>query len=459
MLNRLGICVKLDGTDNARLVAEVESLVAMHQDEINLLQRSIADAQNAANSSESNLTAIGQYVDTLEQRLASFAIIRRDVELREQKCKEIEEQTLQLEQERDNLRTKIEEFEVEQSDLKALFEDLVDEQTNLRAEKAELIKERDSLLQGAQRSREALASLEVNMKRRDEETDEWRSKALEFENELNATKGETAEIQKGVQDVEASKGELQKQVDSMQTFSKELQSQLDAKTAEISALKEQLEAKAFELLEKQQQLVNRAAELRNITAKLELREEELKKQGAELSMLQTLLKQKAEQQPSLIPQQSVNTNTSKAQVLGGEKVGNSSVLNATANQNTTSLLLPLRSNFPANGKPPPAPANFTVKTRKIPFRQVRKFFAKTTGVHGAFTRQSKKDPPEGHRQPNLPNSDQQRPPPPSRRDPPKVPPRIQDLNKGAPSKSPPTVTQVSHQGVPPRNPSRPGTQT
>jgi chromosome segregation ATPase len=170
------------------LAAEVESLVEMHQNEINLLHRSIAEARNAANASESNLTAIGQYVDTLEQRLASFAIIRRDVELREQKCKEIEEQTLQLEQERDNLRTKIEEFEVEQSDLKALFEDLVEEQTNLRSEKAELIKERDSLLQGAQRSREALASLEINMKRRDEEIEEWRSKALEFENELNSTK-------------------------------------------------------------------------------------------------------------------------------------------------------------------------------------------------------------------------------------------------------------------------------
>ena len=181
-------------TDNARLAAEIESLVDMHQDEIGALQRSIASAQFAANVSESNLTAIGQYVDTLEQRLASFAIIRRDVETRELKCKEAEEQALQLEEERDNLQTKIEEFEVEQSDLKALFEELVEEQTSLRTENAELEKERDSLLQGAQRSREALASLEVNMKRRDGEIEEWKTKAVEFEKELNSTKGETTAV-------------------------------------------------------------------------------------------------------------------------------------------------------------------------------------------------------------------------------------------------------------------------
>ena len=58
--------------------------------------------------------------------------------MREQKCKEVEEHAKELEQDRDNLRAKIEEFEVEQSDLKALFEELVQEQTNLREEKAEL---------------------------------------------------------------------------------------------------------------------------------------------------------------------------------------------------------------------------------------------------------------------------------------------------------------------------------
>jgi hypothetical protein len=246
----------------------------------------------------------------------------------------------------------------------------------------------------------------------------------------------------------------------MQSFSKELQSQVDAKTAEISAMKEQLEAKASELVEKQQQLVTRAAELKNITAKLELREEELKRQGAELSKLQTLPKQKAEEQPSLLPNQTANTNASKAQGPGVEKVGNGTILNTTMDdQNKTSLILPTRGSSPTIGKPPPAKSK--VKTRSVPFRQVRKFFAKTTGVHGAFTPPSKKDSLDGRPQPKRPNSDPKLPPPPARTELSKVPPRpmSQDSNKGFPSKGPPrTGQQVFHQGVPPRGPPRPGTQ-
>ncbi|CAB9522526.1 Inherit from NOG: keratin, type II cytoskeletal [Seminavis robusta] len=422
--------------ENVRLAGEIESLVEMHQGEINTLSLSIAEAQNAANASESNLTAIGQYVDTLEQRLASFAIIRRDVELREQKCKQVEEHALQVEEERDNLRAKIEEFEVEQSDLKALFEELVQEQTKLRGDKAELEKERDALLEGAQRSREALASLEVNMKQRDNDIEEWRSKAVELENELNSTKQVTTEVEKGMQEVQAGKEDLAKQVVTMKSFSEELQAKLDSKTEEIAAMKEQLAIKASELKKNEEELSSRAAEFKRIHEELEERNEKVKTQEAELANLKELA-QKPQPQPlpkeaepveleSVEPKpveperQSIDpVNASEAEESPSEVNSNSTL--PDQNKTTSTSNPPVR--LPNNRKPPTAPKADSAKPKKrnVPLRGVRKIFAKTTGIHGAFTPPStKRETPKGSSRPTRQSA--KKGPPPKRAPPRQIPP-------------------------------------
>lgn len=160
-----------------------------------MLQQAILEKQTAINETESNLTVIGTYVDKLEERLATFAITRRDIDVREQKCKEIEERAIQAELERDAMKAKAEEFAVEHEDLKKLLDELVQERTTLRSEKEALIAERDKLASGEKSLREALTSLEQDVVELDNVAQQWKSKVVELELELGdeATKARTAQ--------------------------------------------------------------------------------------------------------------------------------------------------------------------------------------------------------------------------------------------------------------------------
>lgn len=149
-----------------------------------MLQQAILEKQTAINETESNLTVIGTYVDKLEERLATFAITRRDIDVREQKCKEIEERAIQAERERDEMIKKADEFAVEHEDLKKLLDELVQERTALRSEKDELIAERDKLLEGENSLRKAVTSLEQDVAELDGVAHEWRSKVVQLEVEL-----------------------------------------------------------------------------------------------------------------------------------------------------------------------------------------------------------------------------------------------------------------------------------
>ena len=64
------------------LNGEMNALIKTHQEELNILQKTLSSKQKTISESESNLTAIGTYVDKLEDRLTSFAVTRRDMEER-----------------------------------------------------------------------------------------------------------------------------------------------------------------------------------------------------------------------------------------------------------------------------------------------------------------------------------------------------------------------------------------
>jgi len=161
-----------------------------------MLQKAILEKQSAINQTESNLTVIGTYVDKLEERLATFAITRRDIDLREQKCKEIEERAVKAERERDGMKKKIDLFAVEHEDLKKLLDELVQERTALRNEKDALIAERDKLLEGENNLREAVTALEQDVVELDSVAQEWKSKVIQLELEL----GEEASKARSAQD-------------------------------------------------------------------------------------------------------------------------------------------------------------------------------------------------------------------------------------------------------------------
>jgi hypothetical protein len=168
-------------TEINNLNEKIQSLLSTHRHEVALLQQAIVQNQATINETESNLTVIGTYVDKLEERLAAFAISRRDMDLREQKCKEIEERSEQADRERDAMKKKVEEFTFEHEDLKKLLEELVRERSALRSETEALTTERDKLLGGESILIQTITSLEQDVSHLDKVAKEWRSKVMKLE--------------------------------------------------------------------------------------------------------------------------------------------------------------------------------------------------------------------------------------------------------------------------------------
>lgn len=116
----------------------MNGLIRTHQDELIMLQQTISSKQRTLTESESNLTAIGTYVDKLEDRLTSFAVTRRDMEQRERKCKEIEEAAAVIEAEKKDLEAKVETYSKEEAEVKQLLEELVTERSKLQKDNRKL---------------------------------------------------------------------------------------------------------------------------------------------------------------------------------------------------------------------------------------------------------------------------------------------------------------------------------
>jgi uncharacterized protein YukE len=160
-----------------RLKNELDSLTVSHQKELTLLKDVISRNQFALNETESDLKMIGTYVDKLEERLASFAIARRDIEIREEMCNAIEKRSVEVEQECVMLQKQAIEFAAEHDDLKNLLEDLVKERTRLQNEKGQLNQERYDLIEVGNNLRATITSLLVDVSAMEKDIDEWKARA------------------------------------------------------------------------------------------------------------------------------------------------------------------------------------------------------------------------------------------------------------------------------------------
>ena len=159
--------------------------------------------------SESNLTAIGTYVDKLEERLTSFAITRRDMEQREKKCKEIEEAAAVTKTEKASLEVKVEEYSKEQEELKKLLEELASERTTLQKDNRKLLTEREFRIGEQEELLEKCSSLESEVKFLTEQVDEWKTKCEVLIPSLDAA--------------ESSKLELKSKIESLLSTEKDLE--------------------------------------------------------------------------------------------------------------------------------------------------------------------------------------------------------------------------------------------
>lgn len=313
-----------------RLKADINSIIGTHQEELVALQATISQKQKKINDAESNLTAIGTYVDKLEDRLTSFAITRRDIEDREKKCKEIEQAAQETDKKRISLQAQVKEYQLQEEDLKRLLEELATERTNLQKENRKLCTEREFRIGEQEVLESKLKILGSEKKSLEEELQAYELKCENLLSELKNSKESSLELEVKLQT-------LQQKQDTLQSIQNENQLLLE----KIDKITDELSAAIEKNAEQEGTNVNMTKEFTGAEEAGEISEESTKYKSA--AMLSSESKTQDESSRGRPP-------------------------------------LSTRNGQPASSSP---------TDRNIPLRSVRKALSKATGLHGVITPSSK----------------------------------------------------------------------
>ena len=313
-----------------RLNAEINSIIKTHQAEINSLQKTIFTKQKAINETESNLTAIGTYVDRLEERLTSFAITRRDMEEREKKCKDIEDSALKAEEQVRVLTAKVNEYTKEQNDLKKLLEEMALERANLQKQNRKLLTDQEFRVGEEERLKAAAAALEVDVKVLTKNLAEAREEIDALKISLEAARSSNSDLQEQLARIE----ELEKELDASRSDNAKM-------TDEYRLSTDKLEA----------ELEEAKSELNRLQTELSQREE------AEKQRVEEVEKQRAEEaEKRRMKEERERDESSDDEASTMEQKGDS------------------KPQVPPGSSPPKLPV------RDVPLRAIRKKLSKTTGL-------------------------------------------------------------------------------
>ena len=97
-----------------------------HSDQVERLSAQIQSRDTHIKDSESKMSTIAHYVDQLEERLASFAIAKKEIGVREEKCKELEEMDEKQKEKIVALQTQVADLATEKDEMKSLIDLLVE---------------------------------------------------------------------------------------------------------------------------------------------------------------------------------------------------------------------------------------------------------------------------------------------------------------------------------------------
>ena len=115
------------------LIEEMETLSEDMRLEREDLEARLTNATREHNRTREELDLIGLYVDQLEDRLANFAIARRDLDVREKECGRLEECAREQAEMTDEYRRRVDELSREQNETRAMLEGLAVERDGSRA--------------------------------------------------------------------------------------------------------------------------------------------------------------------------------------------------------------------------------------------------------------------------------------------------------------------------------------
>jgi len=202
-------------------------------------QKTITDA-------ESNLTAIGTYVDKLEDRLTSFAMTRRDMEDREKKCKEIEKMAEESETKRKSIEGEVEELTKQEEELKKLLEELAVARTDLQKENRRLYTEQEFRIGEQEKLVSQYETLQAESVSMRQELQEYKDKCEILLPDLEAARECQLDLERQVESLSGA----QKQLNTLQIENAVVVETNEELKEEISAAmeeKDRMEAKLIEL--------------------------------------------------------------------------------------------------------------------------------------------------------------------------------------------------------------------
>ena len=200
---------------------------ANHTDEILALEEFIEEKNDMINETDSRMSMISIYVDQLEERLASFALARKEINLREEACKAIEEKQLQTSEKCSRLEEEAKELSKARDELKSLVDLMVEERSKLQVEKDTLQKERDSSILQVESLRDELKILDENFTMLDGQNKEVMAALEQAGSVISAKDDDLTQLQ---QLHDASKSKLEEQIGSLaksNLFSLSLQEEVE----------------------------------------------------------------------------------------------------------------------------------------------------------------------------------------------------------------------------------------
>ncbi|KAL3785968.1 hypothetical protein HJC23_005677 [Cyclotella cryptica] len=150
---------------------ELEQLTLKYQEEREEWKQRFEEGEAEWNQTKEELFLIGTYVDQLEDRLANFAIAKKEIEAREKRCQELEADAQKHIEEAESWKSQVEALTREQGETKPLLEDLVKERAETRVKVDGLLNE---------------------IKELNEQIEDWKRKVEEVEHHSEEIKSQSA---------------------------------------------------------------------------------------------------------------------------------------------------------------------------------------------------------------------------------------------------------------------------
>ena len=417
-----------------RLKEQLDQLKTEYEEEAELWQQQYEEGEANWNRTKDELMLIGTYVDQLEDRLATFAIAKKEIELREKQCEELEAEAAKHKKEAESWKSQVETLAREQGETKPLLEDLVNERAQTQVKMGGLLSDIEDLqvqiaswkqkVDDAEQRCEEIKSqsarqlfLKVEERKREweaemarqieEQKQRWESvKTREFKETIESERAmwQSQSAQALDRRLAQEKADLEEIYQDRQSsleanFSYELNAKLSQQKMEVEArLHDQFELRLESERERWKKEVEQEIERRlsderaswiaknNVADSSSSFEDEVARASSKVyNMLQKNGVSFGVDEPPLDPvkdlvhalgdlgsqEQFISSAGNISSGVDGNETQNPSMFNATARASTTTTKV-------QNIKPP-------LLSRNVPFRSVRKAFSRATGMHGIIT--------------------------------------------------------------------------